>query len=482
MKTFEAAIIGSGFAGIGMAIRLQQKGINDIALFERASDVGGVWRDNTYPGCACDVESHLYSFSFAPNPEWSRMFSSRAEIWAYLKKCAQSFGVVSKIHFNHEVLSLRWELDSRCWRIETSQGIYFAQSVISGTGAFSEPMIPAFKGLEDFEGAKFHSAHWDHTVDLKNKRIAVIGTGASAIQFVPEIQPQAQKLWLYQRTAPWIMPRLDRPIDTSERMRFRRFPWLQMLWRLRIYIYRELYGLTFRHPRWFEFGKSMAMHQMRKVVKDPGLRKKLTPLYTIGCKRILLSNNYYPALVQENVDVVSEEIREIKSHSITTQDGVERFVDVIIFGTGFRVTDFVMSDRIYGRSGVSMAQSWKGSPRAYLGTTCSDFPNFFFLLGPNTGLGHSSVVLMIEAQINLVVQALLYMKKNRIRELEPRKNVLTQYNHELDRQASRTVWSVGGCVSWYLDRTGRNSTLWPGSIGAFRRRTRRFCPSDYDFL
>lgn len=476
---FEVVILGSGFAGIGMAIRLKQSGIDDFVIVERARDVGGVWRDNDYPGCACDVESHLYSFSFAPNPNWSRMFSPQKEIWEYLQNCSKRFDVYSKIRFDHKVVSLKWQSETSLWKIETSQGEFFARSVISATGALSEPKIPEIPGLEDFKGDKFHSSQWNHKVQLKDKRVAVIGTGASAIQFVPEIQPLVGKLLLFQRTPPWVLPRLDRPIRDDERERFSNYPILQKLWRLRIYIIRELYGLTFRHRRFFEYAKKFALHQLHKVVKDPGLRAKLTPGFTIGCKRLLLSNNYYPALIKENVDVITEELRSFRENSIVTQDGVERFVDVVIFGTGFKVTEFVLSDQIYGRAGISMNEHWQGSPRAYLGTTCAGFPNFFFILGPNTGLGHSSVVLMMEPQFELILKTLLYMRKNQVKEIEPRNRVLLRYNHELDFESLKTVWVTGGCKSWYLDKTGRNSTLWPGSIGAFRRRVSRFRPGDY---
>jgi cation diffusion facilitator CzcD-associated flavoprotein CzcO len=474
------AIIGSGFAGLGTAIRLRRRGEEDFIIFERAGDVGGTWRDNSYPGCACDVQSHLYSFSFAPNPDWTRSYSPQPEIWDYLRRCARDFGVLPHVRFNHEVHDARWDEAARLWRIDTSQGVYTADVLVLASGALSEPRVPELPGFENFKGKSFHSARWDHAYDLTGKRVAVVGTGASAVQFVPAIQTRVARLHVFQRTAPWVMPRLDRALAEGERRMFRRFPLAQRIARAGIYAFRELFFLGFRHVRLSRLViRRVAMRHLERGVPDPVLRAKLTPAYDIGCKRILVSNDYLPALTRPNVELVTEPIREIREHSIITGDGGEREVDLIIFGTGFRVTDQPMADRVRGRDGVTLAEVWAGSPRAHVGTTVAGFPNLFILLGPNTGLGHTSVVYMIEAQIEHVMKALDYMRRHGVATLEPRAEAQAAYVAEVDRRMTGTVWVTGGCASWYLDRTGRNSTIWPDFTWRFRRRAARLDPSEY---
>ncbi|MDT5270441.1 MAG: hypothetical protein QOH49_2627 [Acidobacteriota bacterium] len=473
------AIIGSGFAGLGMGIRLRQRGEQDFLIFERAGDVGGTWRDNSYPGCACDVQSHLYSFSFAPNPDWTRSYSAQPEIWDYLRRCARDFGVLPHVRFNHEVRDARWDERAQLWRVETSQGTYTANILVMASGALSEPRVPDLPGFENFKGTSFHSARWDHTYDLTGKRVAVIGTGASAIQFVPEIQPQVERLHIFQRTPPWIMPRPDRPLAERERRMFRRFPILQRAARAGIYAFRELFFLGFRHLRLSRLIRRIALRHLERAVPDPSLRARLTPAYEIGCKRILVSNDYLPTLTRPNVELVIEPIKEIREHSIVTDDGTERLADTIIFGTGFRVTDQPLAGHVRGRDGVSLEETWAGSPRAYVGTTITGFPNLFILLGPNTGLGHTSVVYMIEAQIEHVMKALDYMKRHGVSTLEPRAEAQAAYVEEIDRRMGGTVWVAGRCASWYLDRTGRNSTIWPDFTWRFRRRVARLDPSEY---
>lgn len=473
------AIIGSGFAGLGTAIRLRQRGEQDFRIFERAGDVGGTWRDNSYPGCACDVQSHLYSFSFAPNPDWTRSYSPQPEIWDYLRRCARDFGVLPHVLFNHEVRAARWDEAARLWRIDTSQGAYTADVLVMASGALSEPRVPELPGFENFKGKSFHSARWDHSYDLNGKRVAVIGTGASAIQFVPEIQPRVGRLHVFQRTPPWIMPRPDRPLAERERRTFRRFPLAQRAARAAIYAFREVFFLGFRHLRLSRLIRRLALRHLERAVTDPALRAKLTPAYEIGCKRILVSNDYLPALTRPNVELVTEPIEEIREHSIATGDGEEREVDLIVFGTGFRVTDQPMAGLVRGRGGVTLADVWAGSPRAHVGTTVTGFPNLFILLGPNTGLGHTSVVYMIEAQIEHVMKALDYMRRHGVATLEPRAEAQAAYVAEIDRRMGGTVWVSGGCASWYLDRTGRNSTIWPDFTWRFRRRAARLDPSEY---
>jgi cation diffusion facilitator CzcD-associated flavoprotein CzcO len=474
----QIAIIGSGFSGLGMAIRLKQDGVEDFLIFERANEVGGVWRDNTYPGCACDIESPLYSYSFAPNPDWSRLYSGQAEIWKYLRACTDRFALGPHLRFGHELISARWDAELRRWELETSQGRYTSSILISGTGAFGEPAYPQLNGIERFQGRAFHSARWDDAFIPQGKRVAVIGTGASAIQFVPALQPQAASLILFQRTPAWVVPRMDRALNERERRWFKSFPFLQKLLRLKLYILHELFGFTLRQPLLIGFGASLALRHLKRSIADPGLRAKLTPRYKMGCKRVLISDDYYPALARDNVQVVTQAIREVREHSIVTQDGTEHAVDAIIYGTGFNVTGFEVAARIRGAGGVSLKEIWKGSPRAFLGTSVPGFPNLFFLLGPNTGLGHNSVVLMIESQIEHVLKAVSFIRNQKAGTLESRNERVDEFVGRIDGKSDNTVW-LSGCQSWYIDATGRNSTLWPFSVGSFRRHVTPFRPRDY---
>lgn len=473
------AIIGSGFSGLGAAIRLKQEGMNDFVVLERANEVGGTWRDNSYPGCACDVPSHLYSFSFAPNPEWSKAFSPQPEILSYLRSCARHYGILPHLRFGHAVQRCAWDDAARKWRLETSKGTFVADVVVAAAGALSEPSVPDIPGLATFEGPAFHSARWDHGTDLSGKSVAVIGTGASAIQFVPEIQPRAGKLRVFQRTPPWVLPRRNPTLTEKQRRAFRSFPALQLLARSQIYAVTELFGLGFRHPALMRPLQRLALRYLESCVRDPALRAKLTPSYALGCKRILFSNTYLPTLTKSNVEVVTESIREVRPRSILTTDGKEHPVDAIIFGTGFYVSDLPFGKYVQGRGGQTLDDVWNGSPQAHLGTTVAGFPNFFFLLGPNTGLGHTSVVYMIESQIAHIASALRYMREHGVVTVEPRAEVQAAYVADLDRRLRGTVWNTGGCASWYIDKTGRNSTLWPDATWRFRKRVRHFEPAEY---
>ncbi|HEX8500307.1 MAG TPA: NAD(P)/FAD-dependent oxidoreductase [Pyrinomonadaceae bacterium] len=473
------AIIGSGFGGLGAAIRLRQRGEEDFLVFERAGDVGGTWRDNSYPGCACDVQSHLYSFSFAPNPDWTRSYSPQPEIWDYLRRCARDFGVLPHVRFGHEVREAAWDEGAQVWRVETSQGTYTASVLVMASGALSEPRVPDLPGFEKFEGVSFHSARWEHSYDLTGRRVAVIGTGASAVQFVPEIQPLVERLHVFQRTPPWVMPRTERAFTPRERRMFRRFPLLQRAERAAIYAFRELFVFGFRHLRLSRLIRRVALRHMERAVADPLLRAKVTPAYDIGCKRILVSNDYLPALTRPNVELVTAGVADFRARSIVDSEGVERPVDAVIFGTGFRVTDQPMAAHVRGRGGVTLEEAWRGSPRAHLGTTVSGFPNLFILLGPNTGLGHTSVVYMIEAQIEHFLKALEFMERRGLATLEPRPDAQAAFVGEVERRMEGTVWTSGGCASWYLDRTGRNSAIWPDFTWRFRRRLARLDPAEY---
>lgn len=473
------AIIGTGFGGLGMAIHLKRQGIRDFTLFEKASSIGGTWRDNTYPGCACDVESHLYSYSFAPNPRWNRLYSQQPEIREYLQNCAAQFEISPHIRFNHEVKEVSWVKSEKTWHITTSQGTFSARFLISATGALSEPSIPKLPGLDRFQGKQFHSARWNHHYSLARQNVAVIGTGASAIQFVPKIQPELKQMHLFQRTAPWILPSFDRSLTSPEHRLMTHFPFLQTLLRQNIYFYREVTGLAFRHPRFISLFRKIALMHMRRAISNSDLQKKLTPDYTIGCKRILIANDYYPALAQPNVELVTESIREITPNGIVTSDGVAREVDAIIFGTGFQVTEIPFTRLIRGKHGLTLSEVWNGSPRSHLGTTLVGYPNLFLLMGPNTGLGHSSVLLMMESQMKHILNAIRFMQERGITTIEPRPEAEAKFNSEIQAKMTNTVWMSGGCTSWYLDRTGKNSTLWPSSVGAFIKRVEPFNPEEY---
>jgi cation diffusion facilitator CzcD-associated flavoprotein CzcO len=475
----DIVIVGSGFSGLGMAIRLKQAGMNDFVVLERADEVGGTWQANTYPGCACDVPSHLYSFSFAPNPEWTQTYSPQPEIWDYLRRCADDFGVRPHVQLGCAVESATWLEGERRWDIETSRGTYRARVVIAGMGPLTEPKIPDLPGLEDFQGETFHSARWNHDYDLKGKRVASIGTGASAIQYVPAIQEQVEQLHVFQRTAPWIMPHSNRPISDAERRLYRRVPALQKLVRGGVYAGRELLVLGFvKNPRLMRVVERIARRHIRSQIDDPRLVEKVTPDYTIGCKRILPSNRWYRALGKPNVELVTSGVREVRANAVVDGDGVERPVDAIVFGTGFHVTDIPAAQRVRGRGGKLLDDVWHGSPRAYMGSTIAGFPNLFFLLGPNTGLGHSSMVYMIESQLEHVMAALRHMDSRGAETIEVRPEAQERHNEEIDRRMKGTVWTTG-CSSWYLDDTGRNATLWPDWTWRFRRRAAELHPADY---
>ena len=475
----DVAIVGSGFSGLGAAIRLKQQGLDDFVVLERGDDVGGTWHYNTYPGCACDVPSHLYSFSFAPNPDWSETYSKQPEIRAYLRRTADRFGVRPHVRLRHEVTAAQWSDEAARWDIETSAGRFRARVLVSAAGPLTEPKIPDLPGLGDFEGATFHSARWDHGYDLGGRRVASIGTGASAIQYVPAIQPQVERLHVFQRTAPWVLPHSTRPISDRERRLYRRFPALQRLVRGGVYAARELAVVGFaKDPRAMAVAERLARRHMRRQISDPELLEKVTPGYTIGCKRILPSNRWYRALGKPNVELVTGGVERVLPHAVVGADGVEREVDAIVFGTGFHVTDVPLAKLVRGRDGRTLEESWQGSMRAYLGSTVAGFPNLFLMLGPNTGLGHSSMVYMIESQINYLLGALRAMRERGAATVEVRAEAVERYNDALDERMDGTVWNTG-CASWYLDDTGRNATLWPDWTWRFRRRTARFDAERY---
>ncbi len=473
------AIVGSGFAGLGAAIRLKQAGLQDFVVLERAREVGGTWRDNTYPGCGCDVPSHLYSFSFAPNPDWSHAYARQPEILAYLRDCARRFGITPHLRFGHDLQAASWDGAEARWRLQTSAGPLTASVVLSGHGPLVEPKWPDLPGLEDFAGPRFHSARWDHRVDLRGQRVAVIGTGASAVQFVPEVQRLARHLTVFQRSAPYITPRPDRPYTARQRATYRRAPTALLVSRGLIFTRSELNALIFVNPVMQRVATRAARAHLEAQVADPELRAKLTPDYRIGCKRILVSSDYYPALTQPNVDLVTQRVTAVRPHAIVTADGEERAADVLICGTGFQAVPPPIAHVFRGEGGQTLAQAWAGSPQAYLGTTVTGFPNLFLLVGPNTGLGHTSIVYMIESQLQQVMAVLRFMERDHRLTFDVKPDVQAAWNARLQATLRETVWNTGGCTSWYMDEHGRNSTLWPGFALRFRQRLARFNPADY---
>jgi len=463
-----------------MAAALKRTGRHDFVVLERGPDIGGTWHWNTYPGCACDVPSHLYSFSFAPNPEWSQTYSPQPEIRAYLQRCADAFGLRAHLRLRQAMTSAAWDEDAQRWRIATDRGALRARVLVSGVGALTEPRLPDVPGLEGFPGPAFHCVQWAHDVDLSGRRVAAIGTGASAIQFVPAIQPRVGRLHVVQRTAPWVVPHSSRPITDLERRLYRALPALQRLVRGGVYAAREALALGFtKDPRLLGVLETLARRHRERQVSDPRLRELVTPAYAMGCKRILPSNHWYPALQEPNVELLVGGLREVRGSSIVTGDGEQREVDAIVFGTGFRVTDPPVARLVRGRGGHTLAEAWAGSMRAYLGTSVAGFPNLFLLLGPNTGLGHSSVVYMIESQIAHVLRALRAMDARGAAVAEVRPAAQQRFVAFVDDRMRHTVWSTG-CTSWYIDGTGRNSTLWPDFTFRFRRRAARFDPSAYE--
>lgn len=479
----DVAIIGTGFSGIGMAIAMKKAGMSDFVVLEKADKVGGTWRDNHYPGCACDVQSHLYSYSFEPNPDWSRMYSPQPEIRAYIERTAQKYGVTPHIRFGVTLTGAHFDEEAGLWRLTTADGkTITARAVVSGMGALSTPAYPNIKGRESFKGKTFHSQNWDHGYDLKGKRVAVIGTGASAIQFVPAIAPHVEEVVLFQRTAPWVMPKPDRAIGTLERAANRYIPGFQRAFREAIYWYLEarVFGFVIK-PSLMTKMEGLARRYIAKQIKDPVLRAKVTPDYTIGCKRVLLSNDYYQTLARPNVDVITTGIREITETGVVTEDGRLHEVDAIIYGTGFKATDMLSGFSITGLKGEDLNQRWKESgAQAYLGTTVAGFPNLYFMMGPNTGLGHSSMVYMIESQIHYVMEALKLMKAKGYNHLDVKPAVQAAYNKTLSGKLDGTVWNNGGCLSWYRDEQGRNVTLWPDFTFRFGQATAKLNPADYE--
>ena len=480
-SSFAAIIIGSGFGGIGMSIRLKQAGIHDFVVLEQADDLGGCWRDNGYPGAECDVPSHLYSFSFEPKFDWSKTFAPQREILDYIRCCAEKYGVMPHIRYRQQVQRAAFDEARQLWCVTTSSGAtLFARCLIPACGQLSRPLLPRIPGLADFRGKLFHSATWDHAYDLRGKRVAVIGTGASAIQFVPEVAKQAAQLMLFQRSAPYILPKPDRAYRAWEKSWMQRLPLLHRLSRSAFYLQHEVRAIAFsKITSTMALFKPKIRRYMQRWVRDPQLQAKLSPDYPLGCKRILMSNNYFQALTQENVSVITEDVRAIGADAVETADGQHWPVDAIIFGTGFQATDFLAPIEVIGRDGLNLNQAWREGAEAYLGICVSGFPNLFMLYGPNTNLGHNSILFMLECQIRYVLSCIRYLQAQPAKaSLDVLPRVQQSFNRRLQQQIRRTVWEQG-CHSWYRNAAGKNTNNWPGFTLSYRYLTRRIRPQDY---
>jgi cation diffusion facilitator CzcD-associated flavoprotein CzcO len=479
---YRVAIIGAGFGGLGLAHHLRTQGIDDLVLVERASTVGGTWRDNTYPGAQCDVPAHLYSFSCAPNPDWSRTYADGPEIQAYLEGFADQFGLRPLIRFNTAVSAVCWNDQQRHWDITTSNGSLTATSVVVATGLLSEPDMAAVPGIDTFDGEVFHSGGWRHDVELAGRRVAVVGTGASAIQFVPAIAPLTDHLTVFQRTPPWIVPRTNPPISKTRRRWYRRFGLTQQLQRARTFWTREILAVAMtKRTNWLTRGEQLARRHLEAQVPDPALRRRLTPDYALGCKRVLLSDDWYPALQRDNVSLVDRSVDHVGADGVVDAAGEFHPAEVLILGTGFNVTHHPMFGSIVGRHGTSLGTEWSThGMAAHLGTTVAGFPNLFLVTGPNTGVGHTSMVFMMESQYPYITGALHTIGDRGALALEVREDAQRAFNDALATQMGSTVWTTGGCASWYLDDHGRNTTLWPDTAWAYRKRLRRFDVANYE--
>ncbi len=474
------AVVGGGFGGVGAAAMLAREGYRDVTVFEKRERVGGVWQANTYPGAACDIPSHLYEYSFAPNA-WSRRFSPGPEIRAYVEGVARRFGVLDRIRTGTEVTSASWDEERGRWRLQTSAGPHEADLLVTACGQLSVPKVPSIPGLETFEGPAFHTARWDHGVDLAGKRVAVIGTGCSAIQVVPAIQPEVTRLDVYQRSPGWTLPKGDREYAGLERAIYRRLPALRRLDRASVYLFQELAALAFtRRRRLLPLFRLLGMRQIKAAIDDPELRRKVTPTYEFGCKRIMLTDDWYPALTEPNVELIDAGIEAVTPGGIRDASGIERPADVIVLATGFASHDFVAPMEIAGRGGRSLADAWAKVPSAYLGLTVPGFPNMFLLYGPNTNGGSGSVVNTLECGIGHLLVGLREMEANGAARIEVRPETAEEFDRELRVALAGTVWQAG-CDNWYLDENGNDSSNWPWTWSAYRRRTRELVPGAYAF-
>ena len=483
MQHYQIVIVGTGFAGLGMAIRLKQQGIHDFRLIERANEVGGTWRDNTYPGVACDVPSHLYSFSFIQNPNWSRVFPQGNEIQQYLINACDSHHIREHIDFETTLERATWHGPSKQWHIQTSQGMYSADFLITATGHLADERLPEIKGIENFNGHIMHSARWQHDLDLKDQRVAVIGSGASAIQLVPKVAQQAKHLTVFQRSAPYILPRPDRPYSSLEQQLFAKDPSSMQQLRHEIFWSNE-YNFAQRRNVKNEIQrvKKNCLNFLAKQIPDPTLRAKLTPQYEPGCKRLLLSNDYYPTFLQPNVHLEDAALKEIGPNQVVSEQGNTYDVDVIIFATGFEAARPPYANKVVGKHGLSLAEQWQTGMQGYQSTTVHNFPNLFILNGPNTATGHNSALYFLEVQFDLVLDALQYFKQENIQVFEADAQAEEEYMAHIQQLSQGSVWLSQGCKSWYLDPISRKLTLiWPDYAHSFRDQNQYFKRDGYHY-
>lgn len=481
-KAPSVAIVGAGFGGIGMAIKLKQAGFSDIVLFEKADDLGGTWRENTYPGAACDVPSHLYSFSFELKPDWGRRYAGQSEILGYLRHCTDKYDVKRHIRFGTEVAAAKFSEDAGTWAITLKDGsTHTANVLISACGQLSRPAYPRIPGLESFGGELFHSATWNHEYDLTGKQIAVIGTGASAIQFVPAIAPQTERLTVFQRSAPHVIPKTDFAYPQVLQTAFRRIPGALRASRWATYGELEPRALMFtKFPQVSAVYERKFLRNLRREIPDEALREKLIPSDPVGCKRVLLSNDWYAALRRPNVHVETSPISEITPTAVITEDGVAHEAHAIILGTGFKANDFLAPMRITGRNGTELNTVWRDGAEAYLGITVAGFPNMFLLYGPNTNLGHNSIILMLEAQIQYILDAVRRLRDEQVTWLDVRPEIQNAFNKTVQERMASTIWDRE-CTSWYKNAAGKNTNNWPGFTFAYYAATRKLNPADYRF-
>ncbi|WP_321927576.1 flavin-containing monooxygenase [Paraburkholderia guartelaensis] len=479
----DVIVIGTGFSGLGMAWQLCRHADTSFVVLERAGDVGGAWRDNHYPGAACDQPSHLYSLSFRLNPDWPSVFSSQPAILDYLRSVAREEGILPYIRFNEDVKEARWNTNARHWVVRTGENVYRGRFLISAAGLLSDPKLPAIRGLEHFTGDLFHSARWNHDTPLDGKRVGVIGTGASAIQVIPEVAKIAGQLTVFQRSAAWIVPRPDRDFTAEEKGMFRKFP--ETMKELRASIFwenEERYAQRAAVPSLLAKASAVATKHLEGQVTDPELRRKLTPDYEIGCKRILKSSDFYPAICRSNVNLVTDGIDHVEASSVITVDGTRHDLDALVLCTGFEATELPISRKIFGTHGQSLSARWRTGAEAFATTSVSGFPNFFILGGPNTGIGHNSQVYMFEAQIQHVMRAFKHVASSGQSTIEVRKEAEDRFRESIASRAATTVWMTGGCTAWYVDpRSGRLTTLWPDYSHVFQDEISPFNPQDYEF-
>ncbi len=478
-KRRSIAVVGGGFGGVGAAAMLGREGYENVTVFEKGERVGGVWQHNTYPGAACDIPSHLYEYSFAPN-RWSRRFSPGPEIRAYIEGVAKRFGVFDKVRTGTEVTSASWDEGRGKWLLETSAGSHEADVLITACGQLSVPKVPPIAGLEDFEGPAFHTAEWRHDVDLTGKRVALIGTGCSAIQVGPAIQPEVARLDVYQRSPGWTLAKGDFAYSRLLRSLFRRLPALRRLDRASVYAFQEVAAAAFTRHRWLlPLFRLLGMRQIKAAISDPELRRKVTPTYEFGCKRIMLTDDWYPTLTRDNVELVAEGIERVTPGGIRDATGVERPTDAIVLATGFASHDFIAPMEIVGSEGLTLEHAWDEVARAYLGLSVPGFPNMFLLYGPNTNGGSGSVVNTLECGIGHVLAALGEMERAEASRIEVSHAAATDFDRELRAALARTVWQ-SGCSNWYVDENGNDPNNWPWVWSAYRRRTRELVPGAYE--